>query len=90
MADFFENMDYDTATEIEQLSKLIYELRDNRNSVLATYGAENAAALLLHIQEGTLAEHPAYEHYLTARILTDTLETVRNVVGERLQEASRK
>ena len=52
MTSFFENLDYDTATEIEQLSKLIYELRDNYNAVLGFHGAEDEAALLLKIQDG--------------------------------------
>lgn len=90
MANFFENLEHGAATELELLSKLIYELRENRNAVLRPYGAEDEAALLLQIQDGAVAEHPAYEHYLAARILADTRETVRAVVGERLREAKRK
>lgn len=89
MTNFFENLDYDTAEEIQQLSKLMYELRENYNGVLKLHGAEDEAALLLLIQDGTTAEHPAYEHYLAARILADTRETVRTIVGERLKEANR-
>ena len=77
-----------TATEIEQLSRLIYELRENRNAVLKHHGAEDEAALLQQIQTGEVAEHPAYEHYLAARILADTRETVRTVLAERLKEAN--
>lgn len=90
MADFFENLDYDEAAELDLLSKLIYELRENHHAVLRPYGAADEAALLQHIQDGAVAEHPAYEHYLAARILADTRETVRAVVGERLKEANRK
>ena len=86
MADFFDNLEPETAAEIDQLSRLIYELRENRNVVLRPYGAEEEAALLLKIQGGTVAEHPAYEHYLGARILADTRETVRAAVAERLRE----
>ena len=89
MASFFENLDPDTAEEIEQLSRLVYELRENRNTVLATLGAEDEAALLQQIQAGEVDEHPAYEHYLAARILTDTRETVRTVVAERLMGVKR-
>jgi hypothetical protein len=90
MANFFANLEHDAATELELLSKLIYELRENRNAVLRPYGAEDEAALLRQIQDRALAEHPAYEHYLAARILAETRETVRAVVGERLKEAQRK
>ena len=90
MADFFENLEYDEATEIEQLSQLSFELRENRNAVLKPYGIEDETALLQQIQTGAVAEHPAYEHYLAARILADTRETVRAIVGERLKKANQK
>lgn len=89
MANFFENIEPETAEEIDQLSRLIYELRENHNRVLSPYGAEDGAALLQRIQDGAVAEHPAYEHYLAARILADTRETVREVLRERLQEVNR-
>jgi hypothetical protein len=90
MANFYENLDPDTAAEFQQLSQLIYELRENRHVVLKSFGAEDEAALLQRIQSGAVAEHPAYEHYLAARILADTRESVRAMVAERLKEANRK
>lgn len=90
MSNFFENLEPEEAAEIELLSKLIYELRENRNAVLKPYGASDEAALLQQIQVGTVDEHPAYEHYLAARILADTRETVRAMVGERLKKANQK
>lgn len=90
MASFFENLDDDTAAELERLSQLIYELRQNHNAILQTYDAADAAALLQQIQDGVVAEHPAYEHYLAARILDDTRDMARAMVGERLKEARQK
>jgi hypothetical protein len=90
MDSFFKNLGYDAATELESLSRLIYELRENRNAILKPYGAADETALLRQIQGGAVAEHPAYEHYLAARILADTREIVRTMVGEGLQEANRK
>lgn len=90
MADLFENLEYDEAMELQLLSKLIYELRDNRNAVLKLYKAEDEAALLQKIQTGAVDEHPAYEHYLAARILADIRETVRAEVSEILKRANRK
>ncbi len=89
MTDFFENLDPDAATEIDQLSRLLYELRENRALVLMQHGAKDEADLLARIESGAVAEHPAYEHYLAARILHDTRETVREVLAERTQEVNR-
>ena len=89
MANFFENLEPDIAEELELLSRLIYDLRENRIAVLEPYGAEDEAALLQNIQSGAVAEHPAYEHYLAARILAETRETARAVLAERLKDAAR-
>jgi hypothetical protein len=88
MTNFFENLDPEEAAEIDLLSKLAYELRDNRTAVLNPYGVEDEAVLLQKIQTGAVDEHPAYEHYLAARILADTRETIRTIVGERLKKAN--
>jgi len=90
MASFFENLDDDTAAELERLAQLIYELRQNHNAILRSHGAADAAALLQQILDGAVAEHPAYEHYLAARILDDTRDLARAMVGERLKEARQK
>lgn len=89
MANFFENLEYDAAMELEQLGQLIHELREHRNAVLKRYAAVDEDALLAQIRSGAVAEHPAYEYYLAARILADTRETARAAASERLQEASR-
>jgi hypothetical protein len=89
MPEFFESVPFETATEIEQLAKLGYELRENRLAVLQFHEVADEAALLQKIQAGAVAEHPAYEHYLAARILADTRETVRATLAERLKEANR-
>ena len=89
MANIFENLEPDVAAELELLSRLIYDLRENRIAVLEPDGAEYEAALLQNIQSGTVAEHPAYEHYLAARILAETRETARAVLAERLKDAAR-
>lgn len=90
MANFLENIEPERAAEVELLSQLIHELRQNRNAVLRLHGADDEAALLQQIVAGKVDEHPAYEHYLAARILADTRETVRAIIGERLKEAAQK
>lgn len=90
MTNFFASIDPEEAAEIDILSRLAYELRENRSAILRSHGAEDEAALLQKIRTGVVGEHPAYELYLAARILADTRETVRAAVGERLKEANRK
>lgn len=87
MADFFRNMDYYKALDVERLSRLSYELRFHRTSLLEPYGVTDAVALLERIYAGELAEHPAYEHYLAARTLEETRETVRMLIADNLKEA---
>ncbi|WP_296895657.1 hypothetical protein [Thiobacillus sp.] len=89
MPEFFESVAFETATEIEQLARLVYELRENRQAVLQFHEVADEAALLQKIQSGEVAEHPAYEHYLAARILEDTRETARAALAERVKEANR-
>ena len=89
MPEFFESLPFEAATEIEQLARLAYELRENRQAVLQFHEVADEAALLQKIQSGEVDEHPAYEHYLAARILEDTRETARAALAERVKEANR-
>lgn len=77
------------AMEVEQLARLIYETRENRRQVLDALGAQDEAALLARIVGGELDEHPAYEHYLAARVLASTHEAARTTMAALLQEANR-
>ena len=73
---------YDTvppqdALELEQVARLIYESRENRRKVLNAVGASDEAELLARIASGEIDEHPAYEHYLAARILAEEIPGAR-------------
>ena len=89
MNPIFDAMPPEDALELEQITRLIYEARENRRKVLDAVGAGDEAALLARIAAGEIDEHPAYEHYLAARILADTHAAARQVVGSRLQEINR-
>lgn len=86
MTEFFEGLDYEIAEEIEGLSRLAYQLRENRKAILDGYGVADEATLLECIRAGSATEHPGYEHYLAARILDGTRDAVRSALAERLKE----
>lgn len=87
MVDFFEGVAPELAEEIQNLSRLTYQLRENRKAILDGYGVADEAALLECIRTGSATEHPGYEHYLAARILDGTREAVRSALAERLVDA---
>jgi hypothetical protein len=87
MNNLFDGLAPDDAVEIEGLSRLLYELRRNRDRVLNHWGAADAPALLARIEAGEVAEHPAYEHYLSARILDETRQAIRDMLAVRLRES---
>ena len=89
MANLFEKLDPQDAERVDRLAKLAFELRENRAALLRQHGAEDEAQLLARIRSGAVAEHPAYEHYLGARILSEALEALRVELGGLLRELNR-
>lgn len=87
MKSYFEGLDHDDAELIESLSRVTYVLRENRKALLEQHGVEDEQALLDKITAGEIAEHPAYEHYLSARILVATRNAVRDELNLVLQGA---
>ncbi len=86
MKSFFEGFEHEDAEFIESLSRLAYELRENRKLLLELYGVNDEQQLMDKLTEGSIPEHPAYEHYLGASILSETHELVRSELGMSLQK----
>ena len=89
MESIYEHVSPEIAAELQQTAKVIYETRENRRRVLQHAGATDETALLDSIASGTVAEHPAYELYLAARILADTCEAARAALAASLKEVNR-
>lgn len=87
MDPFYSQLPPDDAMEIEQIARLMYEVRVARDEMLARLGAADAAQALDRIRRGELPEHPSYEHYLSARILTDLGTQVRADLAARIEES---
>lgn len=86
MNNYFEDMPIEAASMLEQLSRLQYELRENRNKLLQPYAVADEEALLQLIVAGSLAEHPAYEHYLGAHSLAGARQAVHAELKALLKE----
>jgi hypothetical protein len=78
---FFERVPYEQAQQLEQLSRLAFELREHRKALLQPYGVDDEAALLARLVAGELEGPAAYDHYLAARVLEATRLTVRQQMG---------
>ncbi len=87
MKNYFEGLDQDDAELIESLSRLTYILRENRKLLLEQHGVEDEQALLDKITAGEIPEHPAYENYLSARILAETRHAIRDEMSAAVQGA---
>lgn len=85
MNKFFDNMTTEEAEQIQNLTRLVYELRENRSALLAKYSAGDERALLQKITASEVSEHPAYEHYLSANILSQTRESIREDIKNYLR-----
>ncbi|MCC6533007.1 MAG: hypothetical protein IT531_10700 [Burkholderiales bacterium] len=77
MASFYRNLSADEVATLDRLSRLLIELRENRERLLERHGAADEAALIARIRDGDIAEHPAYEDYLGAAIIAATREAIR-------------
>lgn len=89
MNPIYDSLPPERALEVEQIARLMYETRENRRKVLEALGATDEAGLLARIATGEIPEHPAYEHYLAARILADTHQAARETISQHLKEANR-
>ncbi len=74
---FFRDVDATRAQEIDGLSKLMYQLRESRRLILARYAVDSEDALLDAIRESRVAEHPAYDDYLSAKQLHQHYQAAR-------------
>lgn len=77
MADFYENLAPEDIAILDQMAKLLIELRESHMALLARYEVASEDDLYDRLREGKLAEHTAYEDYLGARIIESTRMAVR-------------
>ncbi len=88
MGSFFHNLPLAGAIEIEQLARLMYEVRTARQNLLANNAVADENELLQRIANGAVTEHPVYEQYLSAHILGNLLDDIRADLSRRLAAAN--
>lgn len=76
MTNFFQNVPSEAAQQIDSLSRILYDLREDRKRILSAYGVTEEDRLLAMIAEGEVGEHPAYDHYIAAKTLAQTRTTI--------------
>ncbi len=77
MPGFYGSLAPEDVEMLDRLARLLIELRESRRQLLARHGATEEAELLERIRCSEIAEHPAYEDYLGARLITATREAIR-------------
>ncbi len=77
MSNFYQDMPPQLSIGLQQLSKLMYDTREARKQLLEHYGVTDEAALLASIAAGEHAAQPAYDDYLSARLLHQTSQAAR-------------
>ena len=55
----------------------MFQLLEGSKALLAPYAVQRPAEILQAIEQGRLAEHPAYEHYLSAEAMQQTYAALR-------------
>lgn len=86
---FFAGMNAEQAVGIDLAAKAAFDMRENRKSLLQKHQVGNETELLEKIRSGALEEHPAYEDYLSAKILRDAYEGIRAELKEHLLEVNK-
>jgi hypothetical protein len=90
MNDFYANLATDDAERLDRLAKLNALLRDNRAALLAQYLVADEAVLLEKVRAGEVPEHPAYDHYLAARLVQQMRQSVRAELDDLLRKVRRE
>lgn len=82
---FFERIPFEAAQELEDWSRLAFELRESSKHLLAPYGVSTPEELLALIESGAVPELPARDDYLAACFLVMAKEEARKAMADAAQ-----
>lgn len=80
MGNIFEDLPLSVAQQLEQLSRLAFDLREQRKRLLQRHGADSEDVLLQLVSQGAIPKQPALQDSLSARVLAQTREGVRDQI----------
>lgn len=80
---FFERIPFEAARELEEWSRLAFELRERCREVLSPYGVATPEELLALLERGDLADAATVgSDYLAASFLVTAKEDARSAIAE--------
>jgi hypothetical protein len=78
---FFERIPFEAAVQLEEWSRVAFELREGARQVLARYGVDTPEALAALMDEGAVAARPALDDYVAACFLATAREDARSALA---------
>jgi hypothetical protein len=69
------------------LVKEIADLKRKLDDILEKYGVTDVNEIEQFVKDGTVPEHPAYEDFLSALSLQETLEETKNLAKQVIEES---
>lgn len=79
---FFERIPFEAAQELEEWSRLAFELRESSKHLLAPYGVATPEELLALIARGAAPQPAANDDYLAACFLVTAKEEARRAMAD--------
>lgn len=83
-ANFYERLPPEDVFVLDRLAKLMIDLREGKQALLARHGVATAEELLERIKSNASPEHPAYEDYLGVRSIELSHDSVRTELRDYL------
>ena len=88
MGSFFDYVEPQAASDIADLSRRMYEVREARKRLLTEAACLDADAMLAAVRDGRLPEHPGYEGWLAVQLMREHEQGLEATLLWRCREAN--
>ncbi|MFC4527148.1 hypothetical protein ISN76_10620 [Dyella halodurans] len=88
MGSFFDYVEPQAASDIADLSRRMYEVREARKRLFIEAACLDADAMLAAVRDGRLPEHPGYEGWLAAQLMREHEQALEAALLWRCREAN--